>query len=179
MACAYALFIETFVTRCMTLKLLHKIMSNSLRTMSMIFLMIVTAGAMGTFLQLHGMDRFIIELVHSLTSSPTVFMFMMLVLFLILGTFMDCAASILILSPMLVPLAKSFGIDPVHFGIFMLVSLSLGFLTPPVGVNLFVGCSLSGISLMALSRAVLPYIVAMLVVLLFIMYVPAISLLLL
>lgn len=178
-ACAYALFIETFVTRCMTLKLLHKIMSSSLRTLSMIFLMIITAGAMGTFLQLHAMDRFIIDLVHSFTSSPVMFMFLMLILFLIIGTFMDCAATILILAPMLVPLAKSFGIDPVHFGIFMLVSLSLGFLTPPVGVNLFVGCSLSDIPLMTLSRAVLPYIVAMLVVLLLIMYVPAISLLLL
>ena len=104
---------------------------------------------------------------------------MMLVLFFIIGTFMDCAATILILAPLLVPLAKSFGIHPVQFGIFMLVSLSLGFLTPPVGVNLFVGCSLSGLPLMVLSRAVYPYILAMVVVLLCIMYIPAISLFLL
>lgn len=178
-ACGYALFVETFVTRCMSIRLLYKIMSSSLRTLSMIFLMIITAGAMGTFLQLHNMDRFIIELVHGVTSSPAVFMVMMLVLFLIIGTFMDCAATILILAPLLVPLAKSFGIHPVQFGIFMLVSLSLGFLTPPVGVNLFVGCSLSGLPLMSLSRAVLPYILAMLVALLCIMYIPAISLFLL
>ena len=145
----------------------------------MIFLMIITAGAMGTFLQLHSMDRFIIDFVHSMTSSPAVFMAMMLVLFFIIGTFMDCAATILILAPLLVPLAKSFGIHPVQFGIFMLVSLSLGFLTPPVGVNLFVGCSLSGLPLMVLSRAVYPYILAMVVVLLCIMYIPAISLFLL
>jgi len=178
-ACGYALFVETFVTRSMNLRLLYRIMSSSLHTLSMIFLMIITAGAMGTFLQLHSMDRFIIDFVHSMTSSPAVFMAMMLVLFFIIGTFMDCAATILILAPLLVPLAKSFGIHPVQFGIFMLVSLSLGFLTPPVGVNLFVGCSLSGLPLMVLSRAVYPYILAMVVVLLCIMYIPAISLFLL
>lgn len=176
-ACGYAFFVETFITRCMSWKLLYKILSSSLATISMIFLMMIMANAMGTYLQMHHIDRVMIEYIHAFTSSPALFMLLMLVFLLVLGTFMDATASILILTPLLVPIAVSYGINPVQFGIFMIVSLSLGFLTPPVGISLFVGSSLSGLPLMTLSRAVLPYLFAMLIVIFIIMYVPAVSLL--
>ena len=92
---------------------------------------------------------------------------------------MEAGVAIILLAPILVPICISYGIDPVHFGIFTLVSLCIGFLTPPVGTNLFVTCSIGDIDILRLSRAVMPFIAAMMVGVLLIAYVPAISLCLL
>ena len=178
-AVLYALLVETFITRSLTWNLLKEIMKSSLSTLSVIFLIIITATAMGTFLQFHNLDKVLIDFVHSVTQSQAVFLFIMLIFFLIIGTFMDCSATILIFAPLLVPLARSYGVDPVHFGIFMLVALCTGFLTPPVGTNLFVVCSLTGQNIMSISKEVLPYVLSMIVVLLMLMYIPSVTLFLL
>jgi len=107
------------------------------------------------------------------------FIFIMLIVYIILGTFMEAGVAIILLAPILVPICQSYGIDPVHFGIFTLVSLSIGFLTPPVGTNLFVTCNIDQIDIISLSRAVMPFIAAMLIGVLLVAYVPAISLCLL
>ena len=177
-AVVYALLVETFVTKSMTLKLFGECLSSSMRMLSSIFLVIIGATALGVFLGYHNVDRMLIVAVHALTSDASVFMFLMLVLLLLLGTILDASACILIMTPLLVPLVRSYGVDTIHFGIFMTVALCIGFLTPPVGTNLFVACGISGLSIMQLSRAVLPFILAMLIVLLLITYVPQISLLL-
>jgi C4-dicarboxylate transporter DctM subunit len=92
---------------------------------------------------------------------------------------MDALANILILTPLLLPVVTELGIDPVHFGIAMIVNVSMGFLTPPVGVNLFVGCAISKISIERLSWAVLPFLATMVVALFFLFFIPEISLFLL
>ena len=97
-------------------------------------------------------------------------------MFLVLGAFVDTAALILILTPLLVPMVISYGLNPVHFGIFMLVSLCIGYLTPPVGTNLFVGCAVSGINIMSLGKAVLPFVLSMLVCVLLIAFFPGLVL---
>ena len=100
-------------------------------------------------------------------------------LLLVVGTFMDALANILILTPLLLPVVREVGIDPIHFGIVMIVAIAIGFLTPPVGVNLFVGCSIGNISIERLSIAVLPFLGAMILALLVLAFVPQISLILL
>ena len=89
---------------------------------------------------------------------------------------MDTIAAIIILTPILLPIALQVGYDPIHFGIIMIVALAIGFITPPVGVNLFVGSSISGISLESLSKAIIPFIIAMVIVLLIITFIPFLSL---
>ena len=178
-AVIYALLAETFITRAMTLAKLREILVSSLTTLGMIFLVIITANALGTLLLFYNMQDVLLEGMRSVTDSPAVFLLLMLGTFLVLGTFIEATAIILILTPLLVPLATSYGINPVQFGVFMLVSLCIGFLTPPVGTNLFVGCSISGINIMTLSRAVLPFIASMIIAVLLIAYIPAISLCLL
>lgn len=178
-AVIYALVAETFITRAMTMAKLWQILVSSLSTLGMIFLVIITANALGTLLLFYNMQDVLLEGMRSITDSPSVFLLLMLGIFLVLGTFIESSAIILILTPLLVPLAVSYGINPVQFGVFMLVSLCIGFLTPPVGTNLFVGCSISGINIMALSRAVLPFIYSMIIAVLLIAYIPAISLCLL
>lgn len=96
-----------------------------------------------------------------------------------MGTFMDALANILILTPLLQPLVMAAGIDMTHFGIIMIVAVSIGFLTPPVGVNLFVACGISGVSIERLSVAVLPFVGVMIVGLLVLAFVPQLSLFLL
>jgi C4-dicarboxylate transporter DctM subunit len=91
---------------------------------------------------------------------------------LVLGTFMDALANILILTPLLQPLVVQAGIDMTHFGVVMIAAVSLGFLTPPVGVNLFVGCGISGISIEKLSYAVLPFIAVILCGIFFLAFIP-------
>ena len=177
-AVVYALVIETFVTRSMTLKLFRDCLASSMRMLSSIFLVIIGATALGVFLGYHNVDRMLIVAVHTLTSDASVFMALMLILLLLLGTILDSSACILIMTPLLVPLVRSYGVDTIHFGIFMTVALCIGFLTPPVETNLFVACGISGLSIMQLSRAVLPFILAMLIVLLLITYIPQITLLL-
>ncbi len=175
-AAVYAALIETFLTRSMTLVKAREILVSSLRTLGMIFLVIITANALGTFLLYYNFQDLVLGSMRSLTESPAIFMLLMLGLFLILGTFIEAAAVILILTPLLVPMAASYGINTVHFGIFMLVSLCVGFLTPPVGTNLFVGCAVSGIGIMPLSKAVLPFIGAMLACILLIAFCPSLVL---
>ena len=95
---------------------------------------------------------------------------------LVAGTFMEALANIIILAPLMFPVALAAGIDPVQFGIVLITSAALGFLTPPVGVNLFVACGISGLSIERLSVAVLPFLIAMLAALVVLAAFPEISL---
>ena len=92
---------------------------------------------------------------------------------------MDTTPAILILTPILVPLVKQYGVDPIHFGIIMVVNLAIGFVTPPLGVNLFVASSISGVKIEDIIKKVLPFIVAFIVALILITFIPQISLILL
>jgi C4-dicarboxylate transporter DctM subunit len=110
------------------------------------------------------------------TTSPVVFLLIVNGLLLILGTFMETNTSILITAPILVPVAKSFGIDPVHFGAVLLLNLEIGMITPPFAANLFVGCRIGNISMDQVIRPLLPFFLVLIPVLLIITYVPSVSL---
>ena len=111
-----------------------------------------------------------------ISSDKYMFLLWINILLLALGTFMDLAPMLLICTPIFLPILPTFGIDPVHFGIIMILNLGIGLLTPPVGPTLVVGCAIGKVSMEAVSRSILIFYVPMLIVLLLVTYVPAISL---
>jgi TRAP-type C4-dicarboxylate transport system permease large subunit len=112
------------------------------------------------------------DMMISYASNASVLLLLINILLLIVGCVMDTAPAILILTPVLMPVITRFGIDPVHFGVVMVMNLCIGLMTPPVGAVLYVGSGLSNLSIYRLGRGMLPFIVVMVVVLLLITYVP-------
>ncbi len=128
---------------------------------------------------IYNVPDIIVKYFSGLVGNKYLLLVAIIVLLLIMGTFMDALANILILTPLLQPLVTAAGIDMTHFGIVMIVAVSIGFLTPPVGVNLFVACGISGISIERLSYAVLPFVGIMIVGLMILAFIPQLSLCLL
>jgi TRAP-type C4-dicarboxylate transport system permease large subunit len=116
--------------------------------------------------------RFFIDI----SSDKVMFLLWINVLLLLLGTFMDLAPMLLICTPIFLPVIKQFGIDPVHFGIVMILNLGIGLLTPPVGPTMVVGCAIGKVSMEAVSRSILVFYVPMLIVLALVTYIPALTL---
>ena len=112
----------------------------------------------------------------AISSDKYVFLLYINILLLLLGTFMDLAPMLLICTPIFLPVIKQFGIDPVHFGMIMILNLGIGLITPPVGPTMVVGCAIGGVSMEAVSRSILVFYVPMLVVLILVTYLPALSL---
>lgn len=175
----FGFIIGVFFYRELKLRELADVFIESALMTATILVIVGTATAFGKLLAMEQIPNQIAESMLSLSSNPIIIMLSIIVLLLIVGCFMDTIAAIIILTPILLPVATLVGFDPIHFGIIMIVALAIGFITPPVGVNLFVGAGISGISLEALSKAILPFIVVMIIILLIIMFIPALSLLLL
>ncbi|MBD5417399.1 MAG: TRAP transporter large permease [Desulfovibrio sp.] len=157
----------------------RRVLVKTLNTLGMFFLILVMANALGTFMLYLNIQESIITAMRDMTTNPYIFMLIMIAFLLFIGTFLEATAIILILSPLLVPLVVSYGINPVHFGIVMICCTCIGLLTPPMGTNLFVGSSITGLSVITLSRAILPFVGAMILAALLIAYVPWFSLALL
>jgi C4-dicarboxylate transporter DctM subunit len=178
-AVTYAFIVEGLVLRKLTAQKLWQILRGTTITNATIFLVVATASALGQILLIYNVPDALVKALAGVADNAALLLFIIILMLLILGTFMDALANILILTPLLQPLVVGAGIDMTHFGIIMIATVSLGFLTPPVGVNLFVGCGISGISIEHLSYAVLPFIFTMLLAILVLAYVPAIVLCLL
>jgi TRAP-type C4-dicarboxylate transport system permease large subunit len=112
----------------------------------------------------------------AISSDKYTFLLWVNVLLLLLGTFMDLAPMLLICTPIFLPVIKQFGIDPVHFGIIMILNLGIGLLTPPVGPTMVVGCAIGRVSMEAVSRSILVFYIPMLIVLALVTYIPALTL---
>jgi C4-dicarboxylate transporter DctM subunit len=145
-------------------------------TTSSIFLVVATASALGQILLFYNLPNQLVDILVSISDNKYILLPIILIFLLIMGTFMDALANILILTPLLLPVVKVLGVDPIHFGIVMIVCSSMGFLTPPVGVNLFVGCSIANLSIEKLSVAVMPFLLTMILALLALTFIPQISL---
>ncbi|MEQ9673633.1 MAG: TRAP transporter large permease subunit, partial [Roseovarius indicus] len=115
----------------------------------------------------------------AITTDPVMMLLIISTILIVLGTFMETLSTVIILTPILLPLVKQLGIDPIHFGIILVVTSEIGFLTPPLGVNLFVACGISGLTVEEVSRRVLPFIATIIVGLLILIFYPQISLFLL
>lgn len=175
-AVIYAFIVEGFVLRTLTLRSVIGIFKGASLTSASIFVVVATATAFGQLLMIYNVPDTLVEWLSGMTNDKHLLLFAVVLLLVVTGTFMDALANILILTPLLQPLLMAAGVDMTHFGIIMIVACSLGFLTPPVGVNLFVGCGIANISIERLSYAVLPFLGVMLVGLLVLTYFPSISL---
>lgn len=178
-AVVYALVVEIFIMRSMDLRKLKSVLFSSLRTTGTIFFIIATANALSIVLVYSNAHELLYGLIVSISKNPLVIIGILTLVFLILGTFVETAVTILVLSPMLMPLLDVIGMNPVQFGLFMLVMLATGFLTPPVGLNLFVAAGISNLPLMSIAWRCLPYCLAMVLVGLAVAFIPLLTLFLL
>ena len=117
----------------------------------------------------------IADAILGLTSSKILVLLLINVLLLIVGTFMETNAAIIILTPILLPIVTRLGVNPIHFGIIVVMNLSIGFITPPLGANLFMACQVGEISFDKLARKIWPWIVVMVALLMLVTYIPQIS----
>jgi len=172
----YALFVGVFIYRNINLKLIGKMLKNTAITTASVLMIISSAKIVGYVFTALQVPTQLGNAFLSVSDSPYVFLFMVNILLLIMGMFMDGGASIIVLAPILVPIAVSLGIDPVHFGVVMVVNMAIGTATPPLGLCLFLGCSIADLAVEKGARAVLPYVLGEIVVLLIITYIPEIIL---
>ncbi|WP_299792943.1 TRAP transporter large permease [uncultured Marivita sp.] len=175
-AVVYAAFIGIVVYRDITIRDLPEILAGSAKTSGTILVLVIMATAFGRLITLAQIPSQLATTITSLSDNPIMILLLINVLLLIIGMFMETISSIIIMTPILLPVATALGVDPIVFGVILTVNLAIGFCTPPLGVNLFVASSISKVSIEGLSRAILPFFVGMLVLLMLVTYVPAISL---
>lgn len=178
-AVVYALFAETFITKTMTWQKFKEIMVSSFKSNGLIMFVVCGANAMGTMLVFYQADAIIVDMVSSITTNPVILMICFIILFLILGTFMEVGSAVLMLTPMIMPLVKSVGIDPVHFGVVFVSTMVIGVISPPVGMNLYMGCAMADIPFVTLCREIIPFLIAMCVGVLIVALFPSFCLILL
>jgi C4-dicarboxylate transporter, DctM subunit len=178
-AVAYALVLGVLVYGEIKPKDLPAIFADSALTASVVMVIVGFAAMFGYALQLLQAPQQIAAALSGVSSNPLVFLLAVNLFLLLVGMFMETFAAIIILAPILAPVALAFGIDPVHFGLIVIVNLAVGMVTPPVGVNLFVACGIARISMEQLMRPLLVFLAVLLLDLAIITYVPALSLALL
>ena len=149
---------------------------GAVRTTAMVLLVIGAAASFGWLMAYLQVQQSTIALIRSISEDPIMVLLLINVVLLFLGTFMDMAPMIIICTPVLLPVVKAFGIDPVHFGVVMILNAGIGLNTPPVGTVLFVGCAVGGISIREAMRTIWPFFGASVAVLMLVTYVPALSL---
>jgi tripartite ATP-independent transporter DctM subunit len=175
-AVLWAFFVTMFIYRDYKWSELPRLVHRTVKTVSIVMILIGFAASFGYIMTLMQIPLKVTAFFASLSDNRYVILLMINVLLLALGTLMDMAPLILILTPILLPLVVKLGVDPVHFGMIMMVNLGIGLLTPPVGAVLFVGSAVAKLKIEAVVKALYPFFGAMLLVLAMVTYVPAISL---
>jgi tripartite ATP-independent transporter DctM subunit len=175
-ACLYALFLGFVVYRTLEFRQLAPILVETAETTGLVMVLVMAAAALGWCLSISRVPQTLTPIILSTITSPIEFMLIANVLMLIIGCFMEALAALLILIPLLVPMAVSYGIDPVQFGVVMVLNLILGTIHPPIGVVLFVVTRIANVPFEVLSRAILPWLIPLLIVLLAISVWPPLTL---
>lgn len=175
-ATVYALVLGLFVYQDFDLKQLPRLVADTVETTGVVLALVMTAAAMAWCLSLSRIPQTLGPQIVELVGNPLIFLLAVNVGLLVVGLFMEALAAMLILIPILTPAAAQFGIDPVQFGLIFVLNLMIGTITPPVGVVLFVTSRIAGISFEAMSRAILPWLVPLLAVLLLATYWPPLTL---
>jgi tripartite ATP-independent transporter DctM subunit len=175
-ACVYALIITTFVYRTMTVKKLTMIFYEGLKTLAIVMSLIAAASAFKHFLAVLHIPELATKGLLSISDNYVVLLLLINVLLILLGCIMDMAPLILIVTPILYPVVvKTMGMSPIQFGVMLLLNLGIGLCTPPVGSALFVGCAVGKVKIEKASKALLPFYIMMICVLLLITFVPFFS----
>ena len=175
-ACFYGLIVGFLIYKELTFAKVKNALSSSAVTTTTIMVIVGTATALARMLTLEDIPTELAALIGGFTENPLVLLMVMNVFLLIVGCVMDSTPAILILAPILQPIAAAYGIDIIHFGLMMVLNVSIGFITPPVGLNLFVASSLGDIQFTTLCRRLVPFLFAMLIALMLTTYIPAVSL---
>ena len=172
----YGLFVGLFIYKTITFKDVPRILADSVSQTAVVMFIVGTASLFAWILTVTGLAAQASSVLISVSSgNKYIFLLIVNIILLIAGCFIDANSACYILVPILVPVATALGINPIHLGCIMIVNMAIGMVTPPVGVNLYVGCGIAKISLKEISIAVLPFIVASIVALLLTTYVPIIS----
>jgi len=175
-AVLWAFFVTMFIYRDYKWKDLPKLMHRTVKTVTIVMILIGFAASFGYIMTLMQIPLKITALFTALSSEPWVILLCINIMLLALGTLMDMAPLILILTPILLPVMKTIGVDPVHFGMIMMVNLGIGLITPPVGAVLFVGSAVAKLKIEQVVKAMKPFFVILLMVLMLVTFVPQISL---
>jgi tripartite ATP-independent transporter DctM subunit len=175
-ACVWAFLVTMFVYRDYRWSDLPALVHRTLRTVAMVMTLIACASSVGYVMALTQMPARITALFLTISSDKNVILLLINVMLLILGCLVDMAPSILICTPILLPVMINFGVSPVHFGIIMMLNLGIGLCHPPVGSILFVGCAVGKVKIEQVMRKIWPFYAVMLAVLMLVTYIPAISL---
>jgi len=175
-ACVWAFFVTMFVYRDYRWKDLPELVHRTLRTVAMVMTLIACASAVGYVMALAQMPGKITAFFLTISSDKNVILLMINVMLLVLGCLVDMAPAILITTPILLPVMMNFGVNPVHFGMIMMLNLGIGLCHPPVGSILFVGCAVGKVTIEQVLREIWPFYGVMFAVLMLVTYIPAISL---
>ncbi|MET3890480.1 tripartite ATP-independent transporter DctM subunit [Bosea sp. OAE506] len=175
-AVIYALLVTIFVYRGLDLKGFTHATLGAVRTTAMVLLIIGAASSFGWLMAFLEVPKATIALMQSISDNPLVILLMINVILLVLGTFMDMAPMIIICTPIFLPVVKAIGVDPVHFGVILILNAGIGLNTPPVGSVQFVACAIGKVSISESMKTIWPFYGASVAVLLLITYVPAFSL---
>ena len=174
-ACLYAFFISVFVYKDLKIAQMPKILMNTTKTLAMVYSLIAAAGAFGWLLAYLRVPTIVTNGLLAISDNKIVILLLINIMLLILGCIMDMAPLILITTPILLPVVTRFGMDPVQFGVMLILNLAIGLCTPPVGSALFVGCSIGQIKVERVVKAMLPMYAGMIVVLMLITFIPEIT----
>jgi tripartite ATP-independent transporter DctM subunit len=168
----YALLVSLFVYRDLTLPDVYRILIRSAITTSVIMLVIATSAVLSWTLSSWQVPGAIALAVLSFSTDPYVIMLLVVGVILLTGVFIETASALIIITPVLLPLVTRIGIDPIHFGLIIVVGLAIGMITPPVAINLYVASSVTRLPLERITRAIIPYLLGLIAVLLLVVYVP-------
>jgi tripartite ATP-independent transporter DctM subunit len=175
-ACVYAFAVTLFIYRDYRWRDLPHLVHRVVKTVAMVMMLIGFSVAFGYMMAMMQIPAKVTELFLNISDNKYVFLLLVNILLLVLGTFMDVAPMLLICTPIFLPVIVKLGIDPVHFGMIMITNLGIGLITPPVGPTLFVGCAIGKVTMEQVSRELWPFYGAMCSALLLVTYIPAISL---
>ena len=175
-ACVYAFLVTLFVYRDYKWRDLPHLVHRVVKTVAMVMMLIGFSVAFGYMMAIMQIPATVTQFFLGLSENKYVFLLLVNILLLLLGTFMDLAPMLLICTPIFMPVILKLGIDPVHFGMIMILNLGIGLITPPVGPTLFVGCAIGKVTMEQVSKELWPFYGAMCLALLLVTYIPAISL---
>ena len=174
-AVVYALFIGKFIYKELTIQKIIKSFKDTALINGAAVFPLALSMSFARYLTMEQIPVKLAQSLLSISSSKNILVLVIILFFLIIGCFIDNLSSMIVLTPILLPVMIKFGIDPIHFGVFMCYALAIGFVTPPYGANLFVASGISGLSVEEISRHIVPFIAALIFSLLLITYIPEIS----
>ena len=171
-AVVYAMLVSIFIYRDLTLKKLVDIIAGSAKTSAIIMIIIACSGPFGWVLAKYRIPENIAQAILGVSDNMYVIMLLIAIVIIIAGVFMETSSAIIILTPVFLPLVKTLGIDLVHFDILFTVGIAIGMITPPVAINLFVASGITGLPIEKIAKAVIPYLIGLLIIFLLVVYLP-------